>query len=110
MHELSLVEELVDVCAAQAGGRQVSVVRVRHASTIPAESLHQAWEMLTQAGPLAGAVLQAEPVARLLECGCGFRGQLGHDDVISGSIAVCPACGDVSRPPRVAELELLELG
>ncbi|HUG48532.1 MAG TPA: hydrogenase maturation nickel metallochaperone HypA [Candidatus Limnocylindria bacterium] len=109
MHELSLVEELVEVCASRSGGRPVSLVRVRHASTIPQESLRQAFEMLTQGGPLAGAALQAEQFALELACACGFRGELGHEDLIGGSIAVCPSCGDVSRRPRTAELELLEL-
>jgi Zn finger protein HypA/HybF involved in hydrogenase expression len=109
MHEVSLVEELVDECARQAAGRGVSLVRVRHATTITEESLRQAFEMLTQQGLLAGARLEAEPFAVLLECACGFGGALGHDDVISGSIVVCPDCGEVSTRARTAELELLEL-
>jgi Zn finger protein HypA/HybF involved in hydrogenase expression len=100
---------LVDECARQAAGRGVSLVRVRHATTITEESLRQAFEMLTQQGLLAGARLEAEPFAVLLECACGFGGALGHDDVISGSIVVCPDCGEVSTRARTAELELLEL-
>ena len=35
-----------------------------------------------------------------LRCGCGFGGALGHDDLIGGSVAVCPACGEVSTLRR----------
>jgi Zn finger protein HypA/HybF involved in hydrogenase expression len=109
MHEVSLVADLVDECERQAAGRPVSLVRVRYASTIPSEGLHQAFRQLTTAGTLTGAVLAAEPFEVRLECGCGYAGSLGHDDVISGSVGVCPACGDVSVLPRTAELELLEV-
>lgn len=109
MHEVSLVEALVEICSSRSGGRPVELVHVRHASTITEDSLRQAFEMLTQDGPLAGATLQAEPFALQLVCACGFQGPLSHDDVVGGSIAVCPACGDVSQRPRTAELELLEL-
>jgi hypothetical protein len=44
-----------------------------------------------------------------LSCACGFAAALGHDDVIRASIAVCPACGDVSTRQHTAELELLEV-
>jgi Zn finger protein HypA/HybF involved in hydrogenase expression len=109
VHEVSLVEQLIGACIEQAAGRPVGRVRVRHASTIPAEGLHQAFEMLSRNTPLADATLEAETFALRLECGCGFEGPLGHDDVISGSVAVCPACGDVSTQRRTAELELLEI-
>ncbi|MGK2851166.1 MAG: hypothetical protein ACSLFN_09695 [Candidatus Limnocylindrales bacterium] len=34
---------------------------------------------------------------------------LSHDDLVGGSMAVCPSCGDVSTMSRTAELELLEV-
>lgn len=109
MHEVSLVAELVEVCEQQAAGRPVDVVRVRHATTIPAEALEQAFRMLTDGGSLAGARLEAEPFDVELACGCGFEGALGHDDLAGGSMAICPRCGDVSTLHRTAELELLEV-
>ena len=39
--------------------------------------------------------------ARAIERAC--------DDLIGGSVMVCPACGDVSTRQRTAELELLEV-
>ena len=58
---------------------------------------------------MADATLEAETFDVELRCGCGFAGALGHDDLIGGSVAVCPACGDVSTLRRTAELELLEV-
>ena len=109
MHELSLVEELVARCIGRTGGKPASLVRVRHASTVPLDGLEQAFTMLTLGGPLAGAVLEAEPFSVSLGCDCGFSGELGHDDLVSGSIACCPACGAVSTLPRTAELELVDV-
>lgn len=109
MHEVSLVAQLVDVCVERAAGRRVSLVRVRHASTIPEAVLRQAFEMLTEDGDLAGATLEAQPFDITLQCACGFDGPLGHDDLIDAGMAVCPSCGNVSSRARTAEIELLEV-
>jgi Zn finger protein HypA/HybF involved in hydrogenase expression len=109
MHEVSLVAELVDACIQRAGGEPVSLVRVRHASTIPETAIQQAFAMLTEGGHLADAKLVTESFDIRLRCACGFDGSLGHDDLIDAAMAVCPACGDVSARTRTAELELLEL-
>jgi Zn finger protein HypA/HybF involved in hydrogenase expression len=109
VHEVSLVAELISQAEVRAAGRPVSLVRVRHASSITEPALRQAFRMLTEGGTLADATLDAETFEVELSCGCGFAGPLGHDDLISGSIAVCPACGEVSTRPRTAELELLEV-
>lgn len=109
MHEVSLVAALVDECVRQAAGRPVRLVRIRYASSITEATLQQAFLMLTPGGTLAGARLEADPFDMELSCRCGYRGSLGHDDVIGGSVVVCPACGDVSVQPRTAELELLAI-
>jgi Zn finger protein HypA/HybF involved in hydrogenase expression len=109
MHEVSLVADLVAECERRSAGQPVSLVRVRHATSIPEDGLRQAFRMLTETGLLAGATLMADTFEIRLQCACGFDGALGHDDLISGSIAVCPACGTVSTLSRTAELELLEV-
>ena len=109
MHEVSLVADLIDVCQAQAAGRQVQTVRVRHATTIPPDALEQAFRMLTAGGPLADATLDAERFDVVLRCPCGFDGVLGHDDLVGGSVAICPDCGLISTLHRTAELELVEV-
>ena len=109
MHEVGLVAALVDAAVEHAGGAPVSLVRVRHATTIPEEVLRQAFEMLVADGPLASAELVAEPFDRRLACSCGFDGPLGHDDVIGPDAAVCPSCGELRAIPVTPELELLEV-
>ena len=109
MHEVSLVAELIDECQVRASGRSVRRVRVRHASSIPEPALQQAFRMLTEGSSMSGASLETEAFDIRLRCACGFDDALGHDDLISGSVAVCPRCGDVSIRSRTAELELLEV-
>jgi Zn finger protein HypA/HybF involved in hydrogenase expression len=109
VHEVSLVAELVSECERRASGQLVHLVRIRYASSILEPTLQQAFRMLTQGSSLSDARLEAEPFDVELRCGCGFSGVLGHDDVIGGSVAVCPDCGDVSTQRRTAEIELLEV-
>lgn len=109
MHEVSLVAALIATCEEQAAGRPIDTVRVRHASSITDESLQQAFRLLAESGDLAGATLITEPFDVPLRCSCGFDGILGHDDLVGGSMAICPSCGDISTMSRTAELELLEV-
>jgi Zn finger protein HypA/HybF involved in hydrogenase expression len=110
VHEVSLVAQLVDAAAETAGGAPVSLVRVRHATTIPSDVLEQAWAMLTEEGPLAAATLEAEPFEIRIACrACGYEGPVGHDDVVAPSIASCPSCGGIVTFPPTAEIELVEV-
>jgi len=109
VHEVSLVAELITECEGRSAGRPVRLVRVRHASSISEPALRQAFEMLSEGSALADATLETETFQLELRCGCGFAGTLGHGDLVSASIAVCPGCGDVATMPRTAELELLEV-
>jgi Zn finger protein HypA/HybF involved in hydrogenase expression len=109
MHEVSLVAELITECERRSAGQPVQLVRVRHASSITGPALQQAFRMLTEGSGMADTTLEAETFEVVLSCGCGFVGALGHDDLIGGSVAVCPACGEVSTLRRTAELELLEV-
>lgn len=109
MHEVSLVADLISACERHAAGRPVGLIRIRHASSLPEESLRQAFSMLTAGGPMASAILETEPFAVPMHCPCGFSDTLGHDDVISSSLAVCPSCGDLGARQRTAEIEVLEV-
>jgi Zn finger protein HypA/HybF involved in hydrogenase expression len=109
MHEVSLVAELIGECERRSGGRPVQLVRVRHASSIAEPALRQAFRMLTEGSRMADTALETEAFEVGLRCACGFHGALGHDDLIGGAVAVCPACGDISTLRRTAELELLEV-
>jgi Zn finger protein HypA/HybF involved in hydrogenase expression len=109
VHEVSLVEALIADCVSRTGGRPVKLVSVRYASSVPEAGLRQAFTMLSRGTTLEGARLEAEPFEVTLACACGFVGALGHDDLVSAAIAVCPACGEVTTLSRTAELELLDL-
>lgn len=109
MHEVSLVADLVDECERRAAGTPVALVRVRHASSIPESVIQQAFALLTQGGLLASARLEVESFDVRLECACGFAGALGHDEVLSSSMVLCPECGTIHSRPRTADLELLEV-
>ena len=109
MHEVSLVADLVAEVERRSVGERVDLVRVRHASSIPEPALRQAFLLVTEGGPLAETTLEVETFDIELQCACGYDGPLGHDDLISGSVAVCPSCGEVSTLHRTAELELLEV-
>ena len=107
MHEISLVAELLEECVRRADGRRVSVVRVRHANTIPDDVLEQAFAMLTGVGPLAGARLQREEFDLTIHCAaCGYDGILTHDHAV-GHMLICPQCGSVTSSSHPIELELL---
>jgi len=109
MHEVSLVADLISESERRSAGQPIQLIRVRHASSIDEATLQQAFRMLIEGGPNAAAKLQAESFDVTLQCTCGFSGVLGHDDLIGGSVAVCPACGNISTRTRTAELELLEV-
>ncbi len=109
MHEVSLVAQLIDAAAARAGDGRVTLLRVRHATTIPEDVLRQAFEMLVEDGPLREAKLVTEPFDIAIRCGCGFDGPAAHDDLVGGSMAICPGCGELVALPPTAELELVEV-
>lgn len=108
MHEVSLVEELVDAVTRRAGGRRVTRVVVHHASTVPVDALREIWTSLVDGGPLAHAALDTTEVEHRLRCPCGFDAALGHDDVM-GPVAVCPACQEPHPYDPGAELQLLDV-
>lgn len=108
MHELSLVDELIQECRRRADGRPVSLVRVRCAATIPEAALREAFRLLAADGPLAAASLEVEPLEISLRCPCGFTGPVGESEVV-GHLTVCPACGAVSTHAGTTGLDLLEV-
>jgi Zn finger protein HypA/HybF involved in hydrogenase expression len=109
MHEVSLVAELVELVEQRAAGRTVRRIRLRRATTVPEDVLQQAYEMLVAGSPLAKAELEVEPFDIELRCACGFAGPVDHDDLLGGSMAACPSCGDLATLPTTAELELVEV-
>jgi Zn finger protein HypA/HybF involved in hydrogenase expression len=110
MHELSLVEELVAACRERAQGTAVREVWVRYPESLDAEELLEGFalaanELAVSAGDacLARSKLTLEPVPVLLECPCGFEGQLSPDHV-AGHMSICPRCGQVGEAADGLEL------
>lgn len=108
MHELSLVDELVQECRRRAGGGPVSLVRVRCGADVLEAAVRTAFRLLAADGPLAGASLEVEPLEVRLRCPCGFAGAVGDAEVV-GHLVVCPSCGAVSPHAATVGLELLEV-
>src|SRR5437763_16996228 len=95
MHEVGLVEELIDVCERRAGGSPVALIRVRCCSTIGEPALRQAFAFLAPGTRLDAARLEVESFDAELECACGYAGSVDPHQVI-GTTAVCPSCYELT--------------
>ena len=100
MHEMSLVQGLLDIIEQEMerhGATRLIKVRVRHgalAAVVP-EAMLFAWEAITKATPLDGAVLEMDEVPVVLKCSmCGREFQ--PDGLTPhGMLCVpCPGCGE----------------
>ncbi|HUB71082.1 MAG TPA: hydrogenase/urease maturation nickel metallochaperone HypA [Acidimicrobiales bacterium] len=108
MHELSLVESLLEECSTRAGGRQVAGLRVRCHEGIDAEEISECFGFLTSSEPqrwgrLCGATIEVERVPARMKCACGRDGVLGSQDV-AGHIGICPSCGHAGELGNGLEL------
>jgi hydrogenase nickel incorporation protein HypA/HybF len=113
MHELSIVESVVDAvtetAAAYPGARVTSVkLRVGVLAAVVKESLEFCWELATVGTPLAGAALVVNTVPVVVHCmACG------RDTEIEGVQSFrCPNCGELAaelRQGRELEIESIEI-
>ena len=106
MHEVSLVAELVEACERLADGAPVRRVRVRHASSLPPDTVRQAFELLTAGSTLCGAELELSSFDVEVRCACGLVVPIGHDDDLAPFV-ICPSCDGLVSRPRTPELELV---
>ncbi len=90
MHELSLCSEIMRIVEANSAGRPVHVVELRigMARQVVPATLNYCWEVITERGPLAGAVLEIEHVPVRLRC----RGCDAVSEIRTPSFR-CGACG-----------------
>ena len=97
MHELSIVESVVDAVtetAARYPGAQVKSVKLRVGvlAAVVRESLEFCWELATVGTPLAGAALVVNSVPIVLHCAA-----CGQDAEIDGVQSFrCPNCGELA--------------
>jgi hydrogenase nickel incorporation protein HypA/HybF len=113
MHELSIVESVVDAVtetAARYPGAQVKSVKLRVGvlAAVVRESLEFCWELATVGTPLAGAALVVNSVPIVLHCAA-----CGQDAEIDGVQSFrCPNCGELAadlRQGRELEIESIEI-
>ncbi|HLZ37596.1 MAG TPA: hydrogenase/urease maturation nickel metallochaperone HypA [Mycobacteriales bacterium] len=101
MHEYHAVSALVALLQRDpslAGPE----VRVRASPVFCADSLQQAFEMLTADTALAGSRLAVEEMSDRRTCArCGWQSTVSRDDVV-GHAVVCPRCGAVSSAEAFA--------
>jgi hydrogenase nickel incorporation protein HypA/HybF len=113
MHELSIVESIVDAVtetAAKYPGATVKSVKLRVGvlAAVVKESLEFCWELATLGTPLSGAALVVNTVAIVLHCPA-----CGRDSEIDGVQSLrCPNCGELTadlRHGRELEIESIEI-
>jgi hydrogenase nickel incorporation protein HypA/HybF len=110
MHELSLAEAVVGICARHAGpGRRVTRVelKVGHLRQVVPRALEFAFGLVAEGTPVEGAELVMEVVPAAGSCRtCGSEGEL------PGFPLLCAACGsadlEVTRGDELL-VEALEL-
>ncbi|MFZ0303378.1 MAG: hydrogenase maturation nickel metallochaperone HypA [Terracidiphilus sp.] len=113
MHELSIVESVVDAVtetAARYPGARVKSVKLRVGvlAAVVQESLEFCWELATQGTALSGAALVVKSVPIVLHCAA-----CGSDPEIEGVQSLrCPNCGELTgelRQGRELEIESIEI-
>ena len=110
MHELSLAQDVLRMCAAQLGGEPGRIERVRIAvgelSAVDPDLLRFAWEAVTNGGRHEGAALEVDWRPALQRCdACGEEPERA-----TGSwLRHCPRCGGALRVEGGQELDVLEL-
>lgn len=89
MHELSLCQAICESVARYADGREVRRVDVRvgYLRQVVPESLHMAWELLTEHTNLGGAELVIEHVPAVVLCSA-----CGAETTLDWPVLMCGAC------------------
>jgi hydrogenase nickel incorporation protein HypA/HybF len=113
MHELSIIESVVDAvtetAAAYPGARVKTVkLRVGVLAAVVEDSLQFCWGLATEGTPLAGALLAVSSVPVAVHCAA-----CGRDSEIAGVQSFrCPNCGEPAadlRQGRELEIESIEI-
>ena len=115
MHELSLMEEVrrlaLEELERHGGGRlRALTLRIGSLAGVDPEALRFAWEVVMEEPPTTAARLMIEEVEATAFCS-----DCGREFACPDGLALCPACGAISRELRrgreleLASLELEEL-
>ncbi len=110
MHEVSLMEQAVDIAehhARKAGGTRIRAIKVRigESSGVVREALEFAFEAVTDGTMAEGASLEVEVTATVCYCA-----RCGSDVTPANVFHECPSCGSFSVDVvQGMELELASL-
>lgn len=109
MHELSIalsmIEQVEQQAAAQAGGVRAIQVKIGALSGVDVEALRFAWEIARAGTPLAESRLEIEPVPLQVRCRQCGRTRLPEIQAIA-----CPDCSNAEQEILAGqELELISL-
>jgi hydrogenase nickel incorporation protein HypA/HybF len=111
VHELSLIQSVVDAVAEKTAPARVTVVRLEigRLSGVVVDSIRFCFDLVTEGTALAGATLEiAEPAGhgRCRDCAAEFD--------VDDPIVLCPGCGsaDVAvlsgRELRITSVEVID--
>jgi hydrogenase nickel incorporation protein HypA/HybF len=92
VHELALIESVVDAVTARVGDRRVARVRLRVgalAGVVP-DAMQFCFDVATEATPLEGAVLEIESVPGLVRCA-----ECHAEHVVGDGLPLC-LCGSAN--------------
>lgn len=120
MHEYSLAHALLEGLSEHLRREPVSgrvrAVHVRKGELLilSGEALAEAWRILTEGTPLAGAELQIETVPVRVRCGgCGYEGPVRYAREEGWHFAVpvlaCPRCGGRAQVAEGRDLAIVGL-
>lgn len=97
MHELSLVQGIVDIVKQEMenhGLTKLLKVRVKYgrlAQVVP-DALQMGWEVMTNGTPFAGAELELEEIPLRVAC-CKCATEFSPVET-EGLLMTCPSCGE----------------
>jgi len=89
VHELSLCRAIAGVASRASAGRRVRRIglRVGALRQVVPDTLVACWAMVSQDTPLAGSVLDVEPVSAQIRCGA-----CGRTHTLDEPVLRCDAC------------------
>lgn len=105
MHEFSVMSQMVDGIIEEAERHHATkveevILELGEFTMLGEEQLRFAYEILTRENILKGSVLTIVPVKGVVECDCGFRGEMApSEDTPHRSVPIleCPRCGNPAR-------------
>lgn len=109
MHEMSLVQSILDIVLEEANRHQVKKIAAvnlvvgRLTAVVPSQ-MNFAFELLTEGTPAEGARLNLEYVPTRFGCG-----QCGHQYEVDDSDFLCPECGGAGVVLSGRELQIASI-